>query len=715
MPFYKLGQEFLVNTQILGNQLNPQILSLSNGNFLVDWYDTPPYTGGPVAPFFLRTQLYADDGTPTGGEITTTMMPSAVLSDGRLIGITEAPFYTSVSAQFFDGSGQPLGSSFVINSNNFNGYAQLVSPSVAMLPSGGFVAAWAALMGPYGPSYIFSQIFDAAGHAVGQQSFVANGGINPSVQTVSMTNGRYAVLWEQDNYALHTQIFNSDGTAATSDILIDTSSSYYPPTEAKIVGLSNGGFALIWEENRSSGGYVSLGPLHAQAFDALGHPTSADVIVDARGPAQVASTDIAALPSGDFVVVWASFDQGATSTLDTEISARVFAPSGAEVGSEQIVNTTIAGTQIQPSVAALDNGGFVVSWADGSQTAPDTSGFAIHAQIFAYGVGGTYAGTAGNDTITGSAFDDVLIGLAGNDVLDGGAGSDTASYADAIRGVTADLGLSGIQATGNGKDTLISIENLIGSNYGDKLYGNAGDNTLDGGKGTDTLYGRAGNDQLRGGAGNDHLLGGGGNDILDGSTGADTLEGGAGNDSYYVDGAGDVVVENAGAGIDWVYSTIDYTLTTNVEKLTLIDGSGNISGTGNALNNAIVGNDGNNIINGSRGSDMLTGGAGADSFVLDVLNTSAYKDSIQDFASGTDHIELSSTAFVALAGYGLGALDPGELTYGGKATTAGQHLIYNTSTGALFYDIDGVSGQAQIQIALLKGHPTLLASDIVII
>nr|WP_103466445.1 type I secretion C-terminal target domain-containing protein [Pseudomonas putida] len=136
-------------------------------------------------------------------------------------------------------------------------------------------------------------------------------------------------------------------------------------------------------------------------------------------------------------------------------------------------------------------------------------------------------GGAGNDQLYGGNGDDLLIGGAGNDLLDGGAGNDIASYASATSAVTVDLSLGGPQNThGAGIDTLVSIENLIGSDYNDTLIGNAGDNVLDGGLGNDVLKGGDGNDTLIGGPGDDIMTGGNGNDTFvwqKGDTGHDTV------------------------------------------------------------------------------------------------------------------------------------------------------------------------------------------------
>ena len=124
-------------------------------------------------------------------------------------------------------------------------------------------------------------------------------------------------------------------------------------------------------------------------------------------------------------------------------------------------------------------------------------------------------GGGGNNSLYGGNGNDLLIGGPGNDLLDGGAGIDTASYASATAGVTVNLSLAGQQNTvGAGLDTLVSIENLIGSDYNDTLTGDSNANVLNGG---------LGNDVLNGGGGDDVLIGGRGDDTLTGGPGADTF------------------------------------------------------------------------------------------------------------------------------------------------------------------------------------------------
>ena len=131
-----------------------------------------------------------------------------------------------------------------------------------------------------------------------------------------------------------------------------------------------------------------------------------------------------------------------------------------------------------------------------------------------------------------------------------------------------------------------------------------------------TLTGNEFNNIVIGTGANDTLFGGIGNDTLNGGAGADAMTGGVGNDTYVVDNAGDVVTENLNEGTDTVNTALaSYTVGANVENLTYT-GTGNFTGTGNALANVIIGNSGNDTLNGGVGADTMTGGAGNDTYFV---------------------------------------------------------------------------------------------------
>ena len=228
------------------------------------------------------------------------------------------------------------------------------------------------------------------------------------------------------------------------------------------------------------------------------------------------------------------------------------------------------------------------------------------------------SGLDGNDSLYGLAGNDVLLGGLGNDVLDGGLGDDDLSggAGDDVYLVDslADILTEGLN---EGRDLVQStVSYTLGANFEDLVL-----------SGVLALNG-TGNSQ------NNQITGNLADNILDGGAGADRMAGGAGNDTYTVDNAGDVIVEDALAGVDSVYSSISYTLAANVDKLFLTGGA--LSGIGNLLNNTIVGNVGDNILDGGFGNDILYGAAGND-----ILDGGAGSDTGYG-GSGNDVYSVSS-------------------------------------------------------------------------
>ncbi|MBO9450061.1 CHRD domain-containing protein [Tropicibacter sp. R16_0] len=173
--------------------------------------------------------------------------------------------------------------------------------------------------------------------------------------------------------------------------------------------------------------------------------------------------------------------------------------------------------------------------------------------------------------------------------------------------------------TGNGGGEIRGQILGMSDENANTVNGTMGDDTLFGLGGNDTISGDAGEDSLSGGDGNDSLTGGADRDTLDGGAGDDTMAGGADNDNYFVDSAGDTVVENAGEGaFDQVWSSITYTLGDHVESLVLVGDTfevtdvKDIDGTGNAADNYVGGTYGANRLEGLGGNDTLAGANGDD-------------------------------------------------------------------------------------------------------
>jgi uncharacterized delta-60 repeat protein len=307
---------------------------------------------------------------------------------------------------------------------------------------------------------------------------------------------------------------------------------------------------------------------------------------------------------------------------------------------------------------------------------------------------------------------------------------DTVSYAQTAKPLKIDL-QKGVVTGSGGKDTLYSIEDAEGSEFKDTITGDDNSNTLDGKGGNDIIKGNGGNDDLTGGADKDTLVGGDGDDTY--------------HLSVEVDGKGKAIIDKIteGAritsGIDTVNSEVSYILTANVERLSLNTGAGAIDGTGNKSANSITGNESDNTLNGKEANDTLTGDAGADIFKFDTklstkkidgVLTATNVDTLVDFTAGTDDIYLSGKIFSAYkkdladavkAGGTELAVSSDDLVINGTATAANHHFIYDSTSGALYYDPDGNGAKAQVQFAIIgdgttNPHPTTLStSDIHIV
>ena len=277
------------------------------------------------------------------------------------------------------------------------------------------------------------------------------------------------------------------------------------------------------------------------------------------------------------------------------------------------------------------------------------------------------------NVITGNAFANVINGMAGADTMAGGAGNDT-YHVDLDTDVVVELQAQGtdlVISTVTAHTLAAYVENLQLGTGAVSGTGNSMDNTITGNGAANTLYGLSGKD------------------TIDGGGGADTMYGGAGNDTYKVDATGDIASESVNAGTDIVISTVSYTLGANVENLTL-NGSSGLSGSGNALANAITGNSGANTLNGYAGNDTLSGGGGADTlnggadndtYIVDALDTV-----VEAAGGGTDTIVANFNYTLAAQLENLTLSGTSALV--GTGNAAANVLVGNSGANTL-YGLDG--------------------------
>lgn len=391
----------------------------------------------------------------------------------------------------------------------------------------------------------------------------------------------------------------------------------------------------------------------------------------------------------------------------------------ARTGTGNALNNEIVGNSLNNTLYGLDGG--------------DTL-YGMGGQDRLFGGAGldTLFGGDDNDWLYGGSWGDTLYGGNGNDTLDGGSNDDImfGGRNDDTYIVREDGDLV-IEYAGEGRDTVFSnlgdytlpanVEDLV-LEYGViNGTGNALRNQIVGTEDANSIFGMGGDDTL---------YGMGGQDTLSGGTGADTMYGGTGNDTFRVDQAGDVVVEYAGEGLDTVESAVSYALTANVENLELVGYAAD--GTGNGLDNKITGNaqdntlrggggqdrlygrEGNDTLNGGLGADTLSGGSDHDWFVFDSALGRGNIDDILGFNVADDTIVLDNAVFTALtmsAGVDLRSLSSSEFRVGAAALDSSDRIIYNSMTGALLYDGDGIGGALAVEFASVGVGLGLTAGD----
>ncbi|MDF1733637.1 MAG: hypothetical protein P1U37_00035 [Minwuia sp.] len=345
-------------------------------------------------------------------------------------------------------------------------------------------------------------------------------------------------------------------------------------------------------------------------------------------------------------------------------------------------------------------------------------------------------GGAGNDTISTAGGNDTIIGSTGNDSLDAGDGSDTIDYSTiADGGVTVDLNAGTAVVEGISDDTLVGVENVIGTAQSDNIFGDgadsriearAGDDFVDGGDGIDDILGEDGNDTLTGGDGADSLRGGFGQDSINGDNGNDFIQSEQDNDTVSGDAGDDTI--SGGSGADLIDGGVGAdSLNGDAGNDTVRGGDGDdfvtaLSGQnslqGGAGDDTISGGDNIDEIFGGIGSDELTGNAGNDRFRYDTQAEAG--DVITDFTTGSDRFLIESGGFANVGG-GAATLTDGQnfvsqafdLTNnpgGVELGTSEATFFFDESDSRLHFDPDGGNSANSFEIARLTSG-TVQAAD----
>jgi Ca2+-binding RTX toxin-like protein len=368
----------------------------------------------------------------------------------------------------------------------------------------------------------------------------------------------------------------------------------------------------------------------------------------------------------------------------------------------------------------------VVNLGSGTATGFGTDTLTNIQNVIGTNNGDTITGSTASNSIQGGTGNDIFYASLGNDTYGGGGGSDTLSYSTLGGGITLDIAHGTSTDGANDTDSFNSITTFIGTDFGDKIFGSTGNDSVQGGAGTNIFYASLGSDTFNGGTGGSNtidfvlasnavyvdlgqgtatgwgtdtftnfqrIIGSNFGDTLNGSANADSITGGTGSDLIYATLGGDTLNGGTGAGIN----TVDFAhasngvvinLTNNVASgwgVDTISNFQNVIGsgfgdtiTGSTGNNSIRGGAGSDIFYATAGSDTITGGGGTDTLSFSGM-ASAVTLHLDGTPSGTDSLG-DITTFSAITSY-VGS-NHNDTIYG---STGNDSVMGGTSGHNMFY------------------------------
>ncbi|RYE81530.1 MAG: tandem-95 repeat protein, partial [Myxococcales bacterium] len=399
-----VGDDFLISTVNYGEDNQPSVTKLANGGFVVAWQDYD-YNYGQQT---VHAQLFNASGVKVGGEIVANGSNygyepevAALSTGGFVIAWTGSDPYSgqqAILAQRFDSAGQVLDAATVLSPPNgyYYYYESQYQPAITGLAGGGFVATWYDYEA-YGsdPESIHAIVYDAAGNPVASEIQVNTtttyGQYEPA--TTALADGGFVVVWQdQSGDALgnqtysdvRSQRFDASGNPVGGEMVVNTTTYYsqYLPT---VTALSNGGYVVLWNDDSNTQNSNITG----QVFDANGAKIGGEFLANTTTAEYQGNATVAGLPGGGFVVAWqdnSGYSQGNQTYSD--VRAQVFDAAGNKVGGEFVVNSQTLYDQYDPSISAVGNGQFVVTWAGNGQAFGDGYGNSIIGRLFSVGVTG---------------------------------------------------------------------------------------------------------------------------------------------------------------------------------------------------------------------------------------------------------------------------------------------------------------------------------------
>ena len=256
------------------------------------------------------------------------------------------------------------GSEFQVNTYTSDNQQE---PSVTGLADGGFVVTWMSANQDGSSWGVYGQRYAADGAASGDE-FLINTVTNDEQSYPSVTglaDGGFVVTWmshnqDGDSWGVYGQRYAADGAASGDEFLINTYTSNQQQ-EPSVTALNDGGFVVTWMSNGNDG---SGWGVYGQRYAADGAASGTEFLINSYTSNNQYDPSVTALADGGFVVTWRGSDQDGSGY---GVFGQRYAADGTATGTEFQVNTYTSDSQQEPSVTGLADGGFVVTWMSHNQ------------------------------------------------------------------------------------------------------------------------------------------------------------------------------------------------------------------------------------------------------------------------------------------------------------------------------------------------------------
>jgi hypothetical protein len=461
------GDETRVNTFTTGIQANSSVIGLADGGWLVAWQSM----GQDGDDLGIYQQRYDADGAAVGAETHVSTHATGRQAEANVTALADGGWVVSwrsdgqdgdssgIYQQRYDADGDASGSETLVNTfTTGNQSAQ----STTALSDGGWVVTWSSNGFDGNGTGISQQRYDADGAAVGTETVVntytTSSQTEPSIAALSV--GGWVVTWEsagQDGSdgGIYQQRYNQAGAAVGSETRVNTFTTLGQEFSS-ITALADGGWVVAWESSNQDG---SSGGIFLQRYDASGATDGVETRATTHTTGAQGEPSITALADGGWLVVWNSLGQDGSSN---GVYQQRYDADGEASGGETLVNLYTTDEQYSISVAALEDGSWVVTWFSDDQDGDAAGVYQRHYAPDRIGTAGadTRSGTNWSETLSGKGGADTLKGFGGIDIVDGGKGRDRL-----YGGADADTFLFKTGDSGNTKataDTIFDMKTLDG-------------------------------------------------------------------------------------------------------------------------------------------------------------------------------------------------------------------------------------------------------------